>query len=121
MNLTPSERKEMLEKVFPDYCDIIGPKNLNKVCQDDSVQLVKAEKGSNMMFSDIIITLFQAVDFLNNALGVYTTLSKKEAEPRTIVNNTIQIINIGKSEKLSEEAQLKLAELILEYGNREKK
>lgn len=121
MNFNVSERKEMLEQVFPDYCDIIGPKNLNKICQDNPVQLVKAEQGSNMMFSDIIMTLFQAVDFLNNALGVYMALNKKEAEPKMIVHNTIQIINIGKSEKLSEEAQLKLAELILEYGNREEK
>ena len=112
---SPEERKQILETVFLDHCETIGPKNLKKICQDESVAVIKTKYGSNMMFGDIITVLIHAVDFINNALSIYTTLSDKEKQqPQVIVKNTINIINLG--DQLSEETQLELAKIVTNYA-----
>ena len=114
MPFTQPEREKILERVFPSFCETVGPKNLKKICQDQRPELVKMEHGSNMMFGDMLTTLFQAVEFIDAAFNVYKHLKNEPATPEKVINITINNININPN-KLSQKNQLKLAELVMQY------
>lgn len=117
MNLIQSHRRTLLETVFPGECEIIGPKNLKKVCREEKPALAQNQYGSNMMFGDVLLLLFQALEFTDTALNVYKHLKKekKEATPEKIINITIVNYNMDVS-RLSDEKQLELVQSAMKLG-----
>lgn len=61
---------EVLEKFFPDECDLAGPTNVRKIAGGNA-EVVRAEYGANLDLTQVIAILASVAGVINNALSIY--------------------------------------------------
>lgn len=85
---------EILEKYFPDECDLAGPTNLQKIAEGNA-DFVRAEYGSNLDTTQVLAILASVAGFLNSTFSIYknwgTGKPPDKAELKDAVEATVKI------------------------------
>ncbi len=117
MKLSESRRADLLKQVFPEDADLIGPKNLKKICRDNRPEVAQTQFGSNVSFSDIIIMFFQSLSYVDTVLNVYNHLKNEEPEPapQKVIQITINNYNLDTS-RIPKKKLFELAALAIQQA-----
>lgn len=117
MKLSQSSRIDLLNRVFPEDAELIGPKNLKKICRDNPPEVAQTQFGSNVSFNDIIIMFFQSLAYIDTSLNVYQHLKKEDSNPtpQKIIQVTINNYNLDTS-KIPEDKLFELATLAIQQA-----
>jgi hypothetical protein len=85
-NVTVSERAlviEVLEKFFPDECDLAGPANVRKVAEGNA-EFVRAEYGANLDLTQVLTILAPVAVIINNAISAYKNSGREAARQQGV-------------------------------------
>ncbi len=73
---------DLLEAVFADECDIVGPTNVRDIASN-SVEFVDTQHGLNMDLGSILTLLAAGAVIANNAISAYLALRRQAVVPIT--------------------------------------